>query len=246
LARGRFVRAEQGIRHSRGRDPMVVFRKFFFRVFLIFALFTGFAAAGEKSTEKIVYAVSPVGKSTYNDFGVMKQDGRDVRLATFRTQAMGFDDTERITSDPDTSLPIRVERNISMWLKKEYIVEEYDQKAFRLTIKKYSGKKLVQTLTFQEKGPIYNAVLLPFFLRREPDIEVGWKKTIRIPGTFEVRLSSIDEVSVKAGKFKAYHFTSEPNKFEIWITCDEARVPVKISGRGGLGYAMEMQSREVR
>jgi hypothetical protein len=206
----------------------------------------GFCGAGEQSVEKIIYTLSPVGKSTYNDFGRAKLDGRDVRLATFRTQAMGFDDTEKIYSDPETALPIRVERDISLWFKKEYIVEEYDQKNYKLTIKKYNGKRVISTLEFQEKGPIYNAVLLPFSLRREPKIDTGWKKTIRIPANFEVKLASVDEVSLSSGKFKAYHFTSTPNKFEIWITCDEARVPVKVAGRGGLGYSMEMQSREVK
>jgi hypothetical protein len=50
-------------------------------------------------------------------------------------------------------------------------------------------------------------------------------------------------VAVPAGKFRAYHFTSAPHKFEIWITADELRLPVKIEGAGGYPYTLMMNKR---
>jgi hypothetical protein len=47
---------------------------------------------------------------------------------------------------------------------------------------------------------------------------------------------------VPAGKFKAYHFTSTPKKFEIWISKDDYRIPVKIKGLGGYNYTMLMKN----
>ena len=52
----------------------------------------------------------------------------------------------------------------------------------------------------------------------------------------------MEEIGIPAGKFKVYHFTSNPNKFEIWITQDPLRLPVKIKGAGGLGYTLVMES----
>ncbi len=190
--------------------------------------------------ERIVYAISPAGRSEYNDRGTVMLDGREVRVATFRTQVLGFQDLETIYTDPVTLLPIRVLRDISMWFKKEYIVEDYDQKTFRLVIKKYKNKKVVEEHVFRTSGPIQNAVILPFTLRREPKIGPGWHTITYFPLKFEVRLVGIEEIRVPAGTFKAFHFTSVPYKFDIWISDDAARVPVRIKGASGLGYTLEM------
>jgi hypothetical protein len=63
-----------------------------------------------------------------------------------------------------------------------------------------------------------------------------------LPEEFKVTLISIDELTLPAGLFKAYHFVSTPQKFEIWISNDQYRIPLVIKGAGGLGYSMQMQS----
>ena len=74
--------------------------------------------------ENILYSISPLGESEYNDIGGVDLNGIKVNLVTCRTKILFFEDTERIYSDPDTLLPIKVERNISkLWIK-EYITEE--------------------------------------------------------------------------------------------------------------------------
>lgn len=193
--------------------------------------------------EVIQYKISPVGHSTYQDMGVVDFRGQKARLIIFKTNAPGFSDIEKIYSDLKTYLPIFVERDIAFPIGAEYITEEYNPGQNSLVITKFKRSKQAAKYSYKAKGPIHNAVLLPFWIRTVKDLEVGWTYTIRLPDEFKVNLVAIEEVSVPAGKFKAYHFTSAPSKFEIWISADSYRIPLKIKGMGGLSYALVMKER---
>jgi hypothetical protein len=204
-------------------------------------LFSAKAFELSRSLEKIVYVISPLGRAQFDDWGEVKFNNKISKLFTFRTQVMGFDDREKIYTDNQTYLPLRVERDISIWLGKEYIIEDYNPQNFSLVITKFEGKKIVKEYCFKENGPIHNAVILPFYLRKIPELNIGWSMEIRLPNKFEVKLVSIDEIQVPAGKFKAYHFISEPKRFEIWLSADKLRLPLKIIDLSGLGYTLSMQ-----
>lgn len=201
--------------------------------------------AGLPAKETITYDISPIGNSVYRDYGKTEFRGKVLNLTVFETHVAGFSDTERIYSEPDTGLPVWIERDITQWFGKEYITEDYDLTGFKVLIKKFKDAKLVQEYRFSAKGPIGNAILVPFSLRSKKDLQVGWSTEIRLPQEFKMRLSSIEEVNVPAGRFKAYHFTSTPAKFEIWISADSQRLPVKIKGLGGIPYALVMSTRSV-
>ena len=191
--------------------------------------------------ENILYLMRPLGRSEYNDLGVVDLDGIKVNLVTFRTKVLLVEDTEKIYSDPESLLPYRIERTISKLWAKEYITEEYDQKKFTVTMRKFKGAKIINEKIIKADGPIQNAILLPFYLRRRPDLEIGWHFTARLPDKFKLELVSIDEITVPAGKFQAYHLKSIPDKFEIWINKGTPRVPLKIQGKGVLNYALLMK-----
>ncbi|MCX5704112.1 MAG: hypothetical protein NT066_06470 [Candidatus Omnitrophica bacterium] len=208
---------------------------------LDYNLLRGEADIDDYTGENIIYFISPIGKSEYNDLGVVDLEGVKVNLVTFRTKVLLFQDTERIYSDPKSLLPYKIERNISAAWGKEYITEEYDQKKFIVTFKKFKGAKLVSQRIIKADGPIHNAIILPFYLRRCPDLKIGWHFTARVPGEFKLELVSIDEITVPAGKFQAYHFKSVPDRFEIWISKNSPRVPLKIQGKGFFDYALSMK-----
>lgn len=200
------------------------------------------AFATDVTEEKIVYTINGLGKAEYNDLGVVDYQNRKLKLTTFHTIVTGFKDLEKIYSDPETGLPFRVERSISWPLSKEYITEEYFSETNSLVVKKYKNDKLVKEYSYKAKGPIHNAILLPFSLRKEGDFQIGWSFDVRFPDEYKITLSSIEEIKVNAKKFMAYHFTSEPPKFEIWISKDKYRIPLVIKGSSGLGYTMRMLS----
>jgi hypothetical protein len=191
--------------------------------------------------ENILYLMSPLGKAEYNDFGIVDLNGIKVNLVTFKTKALFIENMEKIYSDPESLLPYKIERTISKLWGKEHIIEEYDQKKFTVVIRKFKGVKLVNEQIIKANSPIQNTILLLSCLCRRPDFEIGGYFTARIPAEIKLELVSIDEITVPAGKFQAYHFKSIPNKFEIWINKDTPRVPLKIQGKGVLDYALLMK-----
>ncbi len=229
-----------------------MFRKVYCTVLLVFLLIIAAVTilqsalsndvhADEYAGEKISYLISPFGRADYVDLGIVDFNGKKARLITFSTQVLWFLDTEKIYAQPKTLLPLKIERDVSSWFGRESIVEEYDQSNFLLTVTKFNDGKKASQQIIEEKGPIQNAILLAFYPRLQPRLDIGWSFGIRIPSSFEVKLVSIDEITVPAGKFKAYHFISNPDKFELWVNQDAPRIPVKIKGKGGLGYALVLK-----
>jgi hypothetical protein len=243
----------QNVFFASGREPRPLDRggsaKIPLRILLAALLFLFFSREGkcasEYAGERIVYQISPFGRAEYNDLGTVELDGNKVDLVTFKTQVLGFSDTEKIYSAPGDLSPIRVERDVATWLGKEFLVEKYDARTFTLTIEKFKGNKKVKEYVFKKDGPIYNAILLFFYLRRVPEIDIGWTFEGRIPEKFQIQLDSIEEIDVPAGKFMAYHFKAIPDKLELWVSKDSPRTPLKIKGRGGFHYTLLMQEHTI-
>ena len=210
-------------------------------IFVDHAFLTAETDMYDYAGENILYRISPFGKAEYNDLGMVDLKGAKVNLVTFRTKILLVEDMEKIYSAPESLLPYKIERIISKLWGKEYITEEYDQEKFTVVIRKFKGSKLVNEQIIKGAGPIQNAVLLPFYLRRRPDLEIGWHFDARIPDELKLELVSIDEITVPAGKFQAYHFKSIPEKFEIWINKNNPRVPLKIQGKGIVDYSLLMK-----
>jgi len=191
--------------------------------------------------ESVLYLISPIGRSEYNDLGVVDFKGKKVNLAMFKTKVLFFEDTERIYSDPESLLPFRIERTVKKLWSKEYITEEYDQKKFTFVTRKFKGDKIIYEQITKANGPIHNGITLPFNMRRTEGLKIGWCFTARLPTEFKLELVSIDEITVPAGKFQAYHFESIPDKFEIWVNKDAPGVPLKIKGKGIFSYVLLMK-----
>ena len=191
--------------------------------------------------ESILYSISPFGKAEYNDLGVVDFKGKKVSLVTFKTKVLFFEDTEKIYSDPESLLPLRIERTVKKIWNKEDITEEYDQKKFTFVTRKFKGDKIIYERITKANGPIHNGITLPFNMRRSKGLKIGWFFTARLPNEFKLELVSIDEITVPAGKFQAYHFKSTPDKFEIWVNKDTPQIPLKIKGKGVLNYTLLMK-----
>ncbi|MCX5699093.1 MAG: hypothetical protein NTX01_05305 [Candidatus Omnitrophica bacterium] len=187
------------------------------------------------AAERILYLISPLGRSEYNNLGTVDLNGIKVNLVTLKYKVLFVESAEKIYSGPENLLPYKIERTISKLWWKEYATEEYDQKKFTVIIKNFKGKKLVKEQVIKANGPIQNVILLLFYLRNSPGLKIGWNFTARILAEFKpevvstkLELVSIDKISVPAGKFQAYHFKSIPAKFEIWINKNTPQVPLKI------------------
>ena len=187
--------------------------------------------------EKITYDVSLgwiyLGQSVFTHLPDTQLKGKKVSQFSFETKIKGFYDLETIYSDQASLLPLQVTRKIKGWGFDERITEDYNQKDFSITFTKYKykdGKEEVKIV--KADCPLNNAVLFPFFIRKIPEPKVGWSMTTCIPQKFEVSLVGVVEINTPAGKCPAYYFKSKPNSFEVWISADERRVPLKIKSSG--------------
>jgi hypothetical protein len=182
-----------------------------------------------------------LGRASFHHVSRIELGGREVNLMTFQSRLVRFNDLEKIYSDIRTFLPLRIERDVFIWPTQEKITENYDQENFKLNITKFKGKRKEETLILK-KGSIHNAILLPFHVRMMPELGIGWALEARLPTQeFVIKLVSIEDVTVPAGTFKSYRFESTPKRFEIWVSADERRIPVKIKGSGFLGYTLVMK-----
>lgn len=207
-------------------------------------------AAGETTGsdyvgEKIIYDVKlgklTLGKARFSNMPHVRVDGRQLGFMTMETKLSQFSDTEKIYSDLETLLPIKVERDVRKLVLREKITEEYDQNNFTVTITKEKNGKDEETI-IRKDSYIHNALLLPFYVRRIARLDVGRIIIANLPTRrLEVKLVSIDDIKVPAGKFRAYHFKSTPKQIEIWVSADERRIPIKIQGAGLFNYSMVMR-----
>jgi hypothetical protein len=187
--------------------------------------------------ESIQYRIEPVGKSEYKNLGMVDLKGVKANLITLKSRILFVEVAEKIYSDPVSLLPYRTERTTSGPWFKEYRTEEYNQKNFTVVVKKFKGKKLVKNQLIKSNEPIQNMNLLLFYLRKQPSLKIGWHFTAKILDELKIlkldlKLISIDDITVPAGKFQAYHFKTTPDKFEVWISKAEPRIPLEIIVKG--------------
>jgi hypothetical protein len=196
---------------------------------------------GEKITYEIRLLNLKIGSAILSCLPSLEVDGKPADQIVFETTLSHFKDIEVIFSDPQTFLPVRVERSVLNWFSEENIIEKYDQKNFTVTITKRKGNKS-QSLVIRKDAPVHNAILLTQYVRTAADLFAGRAMTVNLPGRkLEIKLLDSEEITVPAGSFKAYHFVSSPRQIEIWISMDAARIPLKIQGVGKIGYLMVLK-----
>ena len=199
-----------------------------------------FERVGEEITYDVLLGRMRLGSSKYKHLRRMKMEGRDVNQISFETDIIRFHDLETIYCDAKTFLPVLIERKVSRMLKPERIEEKYDQKNFVLTITK--KRFTTERLSIKKDKSIHNSILLPYYVRSMAELKIGWSFEANLPQTsYLIKLVSLEEIEVPAGKFKAYHFESDPPKIQIWISADEDRIPLRIEGTGVFGYKLLMR-----
>lgn len=200
--------------------------------------------------EKMIYDVRmgkiTLGRSTFIHSERLELDGKKVHLMIFETKLARFVDTERIYVDPETLLPVQVERDILNFISREKIIEKYNAKEFTVNINKKKGSK-EESFLIKKDGPIHNVILLPHFVRRAAKLDIGEILIANLPTSrYEIKLVSMEDITVPAGTFKTYHFESIPKKIEIWISADAQRIPVKIQTTAAFGYIMVLREYSIK
>jgi len=196
--------------------------------------------------ESIQYRIEPVGKSECKNLGTVDLKGSKATLVTLKSRILIVEVLENIFYNPESLLPYKTERtNSGLWIK-DYRTEEYDQNKFTVLIKKFRNEKLVKELLIKTDGPIQNMNTLLFYLRKQPDLKIGWHFSAKVLNElklvkYDIKLLSIEEIIVPGGTFQAYHFKSAPDTFEFWIDKNSPRIPLKIKIKGIVNCSLLMQ-----
>lgn len=189
--------------------------------------------------EKIVYAIKKLGikagEAVLNFNGIKKLDGRDVYVITFTSQGFNFFDEEKIYVDPKSFLPVRVERDLDIFGKKEKITEYYEPDNERVRIVKTAKGKTTEQI-IPKRGPIDNIYCFIYRYRRDGRFQIGDTLEVHLPTT-DVTLSLVEEKKIKAGgrDFDAFFMQSTPKKYKIWFDSGAEKIPLRIDGAVGFG-----------
>lgn len=189
--------------------------------------------------EKITYAIKKygmkAGEATLLFSGPVQLQDKKTLQIIFTASALNFYDQERIYVDSMTFRPIRVERDLNIWGKREKIVEDYlpGQGRVRIT-KAANGKTTEQTIT--RPGQLDNIYCFIYRYRTQGGFQTGETLTLNLP-TRDVVIALVGKNNLKiAGKkFTAFFMESQPKMYSIWFDSSNQKIPLRIDGTVGFG-----------
>lgn len=179
-----------------------------------------------------------VGSGELRYLGVKKEGLLTGQKIYFKATTFSIWDGEDIFGLLDFSAPMRVERFVRLFGKKEEISEFYAKDGLSVRIEKKSGEVFSEE-TIVSSAPLTNVLLLIYRLRLDPNIAVGREYDIVLPTQkFKLLVKGRRRLKVPLGVFEVFYVESEPSKYRFWITADEHRLPVRIQGviGGGMVY----------
>jgi hypothetical protein len=199
---------------------------------------------GERLVYDIYSAGLKTGQAVLTFHGDRPFNGKDAYYITFVTELPLFKDYEEIYAQKVSFLPINIKRKIEKigGFSAEDIEEVYDQDAFSVTIKKKGAFSTSQT-TIQKDRHIYNAILLTYLCRFNPDmVHKSDFRAVLPTQKFNIIVSGEDTIETPSGAYPVDVFTSQPSKFTFYLSKDAKRLPVKITSHTALNYTMILNS----
>src|SRR3990167_3482677 len=126
--------------------------------------------------EKILFSIKKmglkVGEASLAFHGLTKLGEKEIFLIVFKATAMNFFDEEKIFVDPQTFYPIKVQRELNIWGKKEKITEEYfPEKGIVKITKNANGKTSEQTI--KKRGTLDNIYSFIYRYRTQGQFRIG-------------------------------------------------------------------------
>ncbi|MBD3263883.1 MAG: hypothetical protein GF375_02125 [Candidatus Omnitrophica bacterium] len=187
--------------------------------------------------DKLRYKVSfngiPSGYIQWNYLGQKKVNGKEAAILKVTSDAkiLGFLD---ITSEEvvylatESFLPLKVERDLSVFGKEETITEIYNQDEGYIKIVKVSdGQKNVNKI--EQASPIHNVLALIYFFPEGIDLKDEEWKVFNLP-TRKLRIKMVEErvLNTPRGKEDTYFLLGRGGKrFSLWLD-KETLLPLRL------------------
>lgn len=184
-----------------------------------------------------------VGAASLAFKGGVRLGAGEAVLIIFTANAPKFYDEEKIYLDPDTFLPLRIERDLDIFGQKENIIEYYSKTANTVRIVKKAKGKTTQRI-IQRSGRLDNIYGFIYRYRYLGSFEVGEKLQIYLPTRDVVfELIATQDLDLVNKTFKTYYMESNPKKYRVWFDQGSQKIPLRIDGAVGFGKtAMVMRS----
>ncbi len=189
--------------------------------------------------EKITYSVKKLGlrigtsELIYN--GIQKFKDQRLLLITFRTKVVKFKGEERIYLNPGTLLPVYVERDIDLMIRKEFILEEYDQKEHKVTITKTVGKKVTKKV-IKKRKQIENIQGFIFKYRKQGSYKLEHTVEVSLPmSNVQLKMMRKEVLNIGDKGYESYYMEGRPRKLRVWFDRSKHHVPLRIDGKFGIG-----------
>ena len=188
--------------------------------------------SAKKLSYKVYFNGVPVGNIYWEYLGNDKINEEDVDVIGVKTDAhilefLNIETSEKIFLNSKTYLPLRVERNVSVFGGKEVIEEIYNQDEGSVKITHSNSKKREEVL--HPGTPINNILALLYFFPK--DVKLNLKETLyfNLPTQkVTVRLLSLKNISTPYGKKKVYYLMGRgKRKFRLWLDIVD-RLPYRI------------------
>jgi hypothetical protein len=174
----------------------------------------------------------PTGKIEWQYLGKEVVSGREVDVILLNSDTnilklLNLESKEKVYIDSVTYLPLKVERDVVFFGKKEKIKEIYNQDTGLITITKNNSSKK-QTLLHAAK-PIHNILSLLYFFPKDIALIKDRPLYFNLP-TQKITIKMLYENAITFGKGKKdiYFLAGKGDKkFNLWLDKKE-RIPVKM------------------
>lgn len=189
---------------------------------------------GEQTIYRIRKLAMDVGEMTLTYEGTVAKNGRELLLLRLSVEAFKYTGEDKIYLDPQTFLPVTVERDIVVFGNKEQIVEQYDPFGSVVITKTVDDQITTQTIT--KDGPLENIYGFIFRYRKTGRLAENEDLNIRLP-TQDVTMTyeGLRSIKAKGVKVDAYYLESSPKAYRIWLEVSSEKIPLRIDGTAGFG-----------
>lgn len=189
-----------------------------------------------QSKKKLVYSVYfngiPSGYIEWEYLGRQEIDGITVDVLSVNSNTNIFNflnlaSKEKVFLDSATGLPLKVERDIVFFGKKEIIEEIYDQDKGQIRIKSDNSKKSKSVL--HQDTPIHNILELLYFFPQDVELEAGKWMTFNLP-TQKIKIKMVKERVLKVNGVNqdTYFLIGRGTKrFSLWLD-KEKKIPLRL------------------
>ncbi len=177
-----------------------------------------------------------VGDAVFKYHGPVEDSGRQLILLNFTADGFNFYDEEKIYADPQTLLPVRVERDLNIFGKKEKIIEYYDQADGKIRVVKTRKDGTVEEQILKKEGAVDNLYCFIYRYRAQGAFHVGEVLHLKLP-TKDVELKIVRKADIKvdAQIRDSFFMESVGGEYRVWFGSDAERAPLRIDG--AIGFA---------